>query len=134
MKKIPALLRARMNFLGVGPEEIKESFIRSSGPGGQNVNKTATCVYLKHIPTGLEVKCQKERSQAQNRLAALEILLRKIQALINKKEAERKNFLEKKKRQSRKKPLALKLKILEGKRKHSQKKSLRAKIRDTENL
>ncbi len=122
-----------MRILSVRPEEIKESFIRSSGPGGQNVNKTATCVYLKYLSTGIEVKCQKERSQARNRLAALEILLSKIQALFDKRKTERKNFLEKRKRQLRKKPLALKLRILEGKRKRSQKKSFRAKIRDTEN-
>ncbi len=122
-----------MRSLGVRPEEIRESFIRSSGPGGQNVNKTATCVYLKHIPTGIEVKCQGERTQAQNRLAAWKILLGKIRALVNKKEAEQRSLLEKKKRQFRKKPLALKLRILEGKRRHSQKKSLRAKIHDTEN-
>jgi len=134
MDDVPARLQAKMCLLGVRPEEIKESFICSSGPGGQNVNKTATCVYLKHIPTGIEVKCRQERSQRQNRLAAWEILLGKIQALIDQKEAERKSFLEKKKRQRRKKPLALKLRILEGKRRHAQKKSLRAKIRDTENL
>ena len=56
---------------GIREEELKERFIRSSAPGGQNVNKTSTCVYLKHLPTGLEVKCQIERSQAQNRYLAL---------------------------------------------------------------
>ncbi|MDD4183782.1 MAG: peptide chain release factor-like protein, partial [Candidatus Omnitrophica bacterium] len=59
---------------GIREEDIVEKFIRASGPGGQFVNKTSSCVYLKHIPTGIEVKCQKERSQALNRYAARKIL------------------------------------------------------------
>ncbi|MBI2070770.1 MAG: peptide chain release factor-like protein [Elusimicrobia bacterium] len=67
-------LRARMQRLGIREAEIEEHFVRSGGKGGQNVNKTATCVYLKHRPTGLEVKCQESRSQAINRFLARRIL------------------------------------------------------------
>lgn len=63
-------LRARMAACGLNEPDIEESFVRSSGPGGQKVNRTATCVHLKHRPTGLEVKMQKERSQALNRFFA----------------------------------------------------------------
>ena len=61
----------RMAILGVAKNDIREIFARSSGPGGQNVNKVASCVILQHIPTGIQVKCQKERSQYLNRLGAL---------------------------------------------------------------
>jgi protein subunit release factor B len=63
-------LEARMAVLGVREADIEEKYIRSSGPGGQNVNKTASCVYLKHIRSGLEVKMQRERSQGLNRYYA----------------------------------------------------------------
>jgi protein subunit release factor B len=63
-------LEARMSALGVREADVKEKYIRSSGPGGQNVNKTASCVYLKHIRSGLEVKMQRERSQGLNRYYA----------------------------------------------------------------
>ena len=126
------LLQQKMAKLGIREEDIVEMFIRSAGPGGQNVNKTSTRVYLKYLPTAIEVKCQKERSQAQNRYLARKLLVEKIEASVTKKLAEEKRHIEKKKRRERKKPKALRLKILEEKRKHSQKKAFRAKIRDVE--
>lgn len=71
-------LKEKMKALGVREEDIEEKFIRSSGSGGQKVNKTSTCVYLRHIPTGIEVKCMKERSQSLNRFLARRELLEKI--------------------------------------------------------
>ncbi len=71
-------LRERMDSLGVREADIEEKFIRSSGRGGQHVNKTSTCVYLRHIPTGIEVKCMKDRSQSVNRFLARRELLEKI--------------------------------------------------------
>ena len=64
-------LKKKMDKLEVYEKDLQEKFIRSGGKGGQNVNKTSTCVYLKHIPTGIEVKCQRERSQALNRFIDL---------------------------------------------------------------
>ncbi|MDD5654758.1 MAG: peptide chain release factor-like protein, partial [Candidatus Omnitrophica bacterium] len=72
-------LYAKMSRLGIKQEDIVESFVRSGGPGGQNVNKVSSCVHLKHLPTGIEVKCQQERSQALNRYLARRILADKIE-------------------------------------------------------
>jgi protein subunit release factor B len=63
-------LRARMSACGLQESDLVESFVRSQGPGGQKVNRSSTCVYLKHLPTGLEVKMQETRSQLQNRFFA----------------------------------------------------------------
>jgi protein subunit release factor B len=71
-------LRERMEALGVREEDIEEKFVRSAGRGGQKINKTSTCVYLRHIPTGIEVKCMKERSQSLNRFLARRELVEKI--------------------------------------------------------
>ncbi len=78
-----AALQARMRKLSIREEDLEERFIRSSGPGGQNVNKTATCVYLKHLPTGIEVKVQQERSQAINRFLARRILADRLEERIH---------------------------------------------------
>jgi protein subunit release factor B len=74
-------LRERMATLCVREEDLLEKFIRSSGKGGQHVNKTSTCVWLKHLPTGIEVKCMEERSQSLNRFLARRELLERIEAL-----------------------------------------------------
>ncbi len=121
-------LRQKMAFLGIRNEDIVESFIRSKGPGGQNVNKTSTCVYLKHIPTGIEVKCQKERSQALNRYIARKLLVNKIETLILGKLSEEQQRIEKIRRQKRRRSRKAKLKILEAKRRRSQIKALRQPI------
>ena len=72
-------LQERMEALGIYEKEIEEKFIRSSGRGGQKVNKSSTCVYLRHIPTGLEIKCMKERSQSLNRFLGRRELVRKVE-------------------------------------------------------
>jgi protein subunit release factor B len=114
--------------LNIREEDIIEKFIRAKGPGGQHINKTSSCVYLKHIPTGIEVKCQRERSQAANRYIARKLLFEKIKTQRLREALERKSEIEKLRRKTRKKPRRLKLKILEAKRKHSNKKNLRSKI------
>ena len=125
-------LEQKMVFLGVREEDIVESFIRSSGPGGQNVNKTSTCVYLKHLPTGIEVKCQRQRSQLLNRSLARHILLSKIANKIQQDNLAKQSFKAKIMRKTRLRPKRLKIRILEGKRKHAQKKFVRRKIREIE--
>ena len=74
-------LREKMTALGIREEDLMEKFVRSSGKGGQHVNKTSTCVWLKHLPTGIEVKCMAERSQSLNRFLARRELLERIEAL-----------------------------------------------------
>lgn len=122
-------LQEEMSRLGVRESDILEHFVRSSGPGGQNVNKTSTCVYLKHLPTGTEVKCQGQRSQSANRYAARGILLRKIEAARQEKLAAERQAAEKLRRAKRKRPQWMKTRILEEKRRHSQKKRFRAAMR-----
>lgn len=119
-------LRERMESLGIFEKDIVEKFVRSSGKGGQKVNKTSTCVYLKHLPTGVEVKCQRERSQAINRFVARRILTDKIEEMIRGKESEEQQRIEKIRRQKRKRSKRAKEKMLEEKRKHSQKKKERS--------
>src|SRR5512145_3376013 len=89
-------------------EDVVEKFVRSGGKGGQNVNKTSTCVYLKHLPTGIEVKCQQERSQAMNRLAALALLAGKIAQAALRVKLARKQEREKERRRKRPRPAGLK--------------------------
>jgi protein subunit release factor B len=81
-------LKERMSVLGIHEKDIEEKFVRSSGKGGQKVNKTSSCVYLKHIPTGIEVKCMKERSQALNRFLARRELIKKIERFYGLKTSE----------------------------------------------
>ncbi|MBU0687234.1 MAG: peptide chain release factor-like protein [Candidatus Margulisbacteria bacterium] len=118
-------LKAKMQRLGINESDIIEKFIRSGGAGGQNVNKTATCVYLKHIPTGIEVKCARERSQALNRFLARRILVDKIESqILGKKSAERRR-IEKIRRQKRKRSRRSKEKMLQQKKIQSKKKKFR---------
>lgn len=122
------VLLERMNFLGVKESDFQESFIRSSGPGGQKVNKSSSCVYLVHLPTNLSVKCQRERSQSLNRFLARRLLLDKIERLQKGFIAEEQERLEKLRRQKRKRNKKAQEKILAAKRLQSEKKNLRSKI------
>ena len=127
-------LKVRMQALGIREEDIEEQFICSSGKGGQNVNKVATCVYLHHRPSGTRVKCQQERSQQLNRLKARAILLQKIETQQKRLERIKIDRREKQRRQNRKRPKGLKEAILANKRLRSQKKSDRQKIRIEKDL
>ncbi|MBI4849025.1 MAG: peptide chain release factor-like protein [Nitrospirae bacterium] len=119
-------LKARLDSLGIHEKDIEESFVRSGGHGGQNVNKVATCVYLKHIPTGVEVKCQKARTQGMNRYYARVLLFEKVERLIKGKESEEEQRIEKIRRQKRKRSKRAKEKMLAGKHLQSMKKEKRS--------
>lgn len=122
----------KMEALNIHEKDIKESFVRSGGKGGQHVNKTSTCVYLKHIPTGIEVKCQEERSQSLNRYKARVILVKKIDQLVKGKESEEIQRIEKIRRQKRKRSKRAKEKMLDEKKITSEKKRLRSRKFDNE--
>lgn len=126
-EKEKALLE-RMARLGVAESDLRETFVRSSGPGGQKVNKTSSCVQLVHVPTGLAVKCQRERSQAVNRFLARRLLLDRIEKLQQGVVEAQRDRAEKIRRQKRKRSKRAKEKMLEGKRRQSEKKGLRSKI------
>ena len=121
-------LRQRMQRLNIREEDLKENFVRSRGPGGQNVNKTSTCVYLKHLPSGIEVKCQEERSQVLNRYRSRVILADKIENIILGRQSQERKRIEKLRRQKRKRSKRAKIKVLEAKRRQAEKKSLRRKL------
>ena len=121
-------IAARMQEFGVSENDFEESFVRSSGPGGQKVNKSSSCVYLVHIPTGLSVKCQRERSQSLNRYLARKLLLDKIERLQKGFIAKEKEKLEKIRRQKRKRSKRAKEKILADKHQQAVKKELRGKV------
>jgi len=118
-------LKEKMAKLGIKESEFIEKFVHSQGPGGQKVNKTSSCVYFKHLPTGIEVKCQKERSQSLNRFLARRLLLEKIEEKILKKKSIKQQQIEKIRRQKRRRSRRTKEKILKDKKMQSQKKELR---------
>lgn len=119
-------LRERMESLGIREEDLEESFVRSGGRGGQHVNKVSTCVHLKHLPTGAEVKCQEERSQAMNRYRARVLLADKVEERIKGEESAARQRIEKIRRQKRKRSKRAKEKILADKARLSVKKGLRS--------
>lgn len=123
-------LQRRFARCGVRDEDLAESFARSSGPGGQNVNKVSTAVTLRHGPSGFAVTVQDSRSQATNRQIARERLL----ALIEREQREQKKAAqsarEKKRRQNSKRPRGLQKRILETKRRRGDTKKMRGKIHD----
>jgi protein subunit release factor B len=125
-------LKELMESLHIREEDIEESFIRSSGKGGQHVNKTSTCVYLKHLPTGIEVKCQEGRSQALNRYRARLLLVKKIDELIRGKESAEQQRIEKIRRQKKRRSKRSKEKMLADKKIVSKKKGLRSPVRNNE--
>jgi protein subunit release factor B len=120
-----AEIENRMKEYGIKKEDVTEKFIRSSGAGGQNVNKVSTAVYLKHNPTGIEVKMQKERSQSLNRFLAWRLLLDKIASKILGEKSKKQKEIEKIRRQKRKRSRRAKEKMLREKKIQSEKKRRR---------
>jgi peptide chain release factor len=121
-------LQDRFEKLGIRTEDLKESFVKSSGAGGQKVNKTSSCVSLRHLPTEIEVKCQEARSQSMNRFLARRRLADKLEALISHKKSEAQKNREKIRRQKRKRSKRAQEKRLKEKKIVSEKKQVRKKV------
>jgi len=121
-------LAQRMAALGVREADIEESFVRSSGHGGQNVNKVSTCVMLMHRPTGVSVKCQETRQQGMNRFIARRLLLDKIEEKKNGFVAAQRAEMEKIRRQKRKRSRRAKARMLADKSQHAAKKAARRPV------
>ena len=123
-----AQLTQRMATLGVRVADIEESFVRSGGHGGQNVNKTATCVMLLHRATGLRVKCQTTRHQGRNRLLARRLLLDKLEALRKTRADAERARVEKLRRQKRPRSRGAKERMLADKSRRAARKEFRRPV------
>lgn len=121
-------LQKQFDEFNIKESDIVEKFIHSSGHGGQNLNKVATCVYIKHIPTSIEVKCQKYRTQLLNRYAARKMLADAIETMVLGQKSRKIQAIEKIRRQKRKRNKRAKEKMLEQKKLNSDKKQNRKKV------
>lgn len=121
-------LSKEMERLGVKEEDLVEKFILGSGSGGQKINKTSSCVYLKHKPSGIEIKCQKTRSRELNRLYARRELCEKIKEIVYQEKSAKQQAVEKIRRQKRKRSRRAQEKILADKKHRSDIKEHRKKI------
>ena len=123
-------LAARLAALGIHEDDLDESFVHAGGKGGQNVNKVATCVVLVHRPTGTMVKCQRERTQGQNRLIARALLAEKIETARQGRASARAQEIARVQRQKRRRSRRAKQKMLANKHARSDTKALRGRVRD----
>ncbi|MBI4041021.1 MAG: peptide chain release factor-like protein [Deltaproteobacteria bacterium] len=121
-------LEKKMAELHIFEKDLEEQFVRSSGPGGQKVNRSASCVYVRHIPTGMEVKCQISRSQIENRYFARRILCDKIASKILQQKTAAEHEAYRIKKQKKRRSRKTKQKMLEAKKERAQTKKLRHKI------
>ncbi len=121
-------LEEKMRALNIREEDLEETFVRSGGKGGQNVNKVSTCVMLTHKPSGMSVKCQIARTQGLNRYYARKLIVEKIEEKIRGVESAHRQAIEKIRRQKRKRSKRAKEKMLANKKMQSQKKKLRGRV------
>ena len=121
-------LRERMEKLGIAANDLVEKFVLGSGPGGQKVNKTASCVYIKHVPTGIEIKCQRSRARELNRFLARRELCERLEERIRGEQSRRQQEIERIRRRKRRRTRRQKERMLEEKSKQGEKKKLRAPV------
>lgn len=121
-------LHERMTALGILESDLSENFIRGSGSGGQKINKTSSCVQLRHAPSGIEIKCQASRLQGSNRFFARRDLCDKLEEQILGIKSQKKQEQEKIRRQKRRRSRRAKNKMLDAKTRHGEKKALRRSV------
>ena len=121
-------LEERMAALGIREADLRETFVRSAGHGGQNVNKTSTCLVLVHPPTGILIRCQTTRHQGQNRQLARELMPDKLEARQKARAEAARSQIEKLRRQNRGRSKCAKERILADKNRHSAKKAMRRQL------
>ena len=120
-----AALEQRMAVLGIAEADLLEKFVRGSGAGGQKINKTSNCVFLKHLPTGVCIKCQMDRSREMNRFLARRELCEQLEAIREGKAVAKTQAIEKMRRTNRPRSRNSKNRSVADKRNLSQKKSMR---------
>ena len=118
-----------MERLGIKEADIEEKFILGSGKGGQKLNKTSSCVYIKHIPSGIEVKSQKSRSRDSNRFLARRELCERVEEQVLGEKSKRRQEIERIRRQKRRRSRRQKERMLEKKRHQSEKKGRRVSVK-----
>lgn len=126
---LPEKHLAKAKELNIKATDIEESFVLGSGAGGQKINKTASCVLLKHIPTNTEVRCQRHREQSKNRISAYKLLIDKIEFQIKGEESEKAKRIHKLKKQKQRRSKKAKEKILEAKHHRSEIKETRKPVK-----
>lgn len=126
--EIPEDYMEKARELDINPEDISERFVRGGGKGGQKINKTSSCVMLKHLPTGIEVKCQKHREQGKNRISAYKLLINKIEEKIKGEKSEKAKIIHKIRKQKKKRSKRAKEKVLEIKKRRSELKTTRKRV------
>ncbi len=125
---LPLQIDKRLATLGVRPGEVNERFIRGAGPGGQKINKTSSTVVLRHEPTGIEVRCQAERSQTANREQAWELLCDKLEARLRAAREAMVDAREAERRRTRPKSHGQKVRMIEAKRHRAKHKAKRGRV------
>lgn len=125
-----AEIETKLNSLGASSTEVEEKFIRGSGPGGQKINKTSSTVWLRHRPTGVEVRCQRERSQSANRELAWQELCQKLEARVREAKAAVVDEREAERRRTRPKTRGQKVRMIESKKHRAKHKAKRGRVKD----
>jgi peptide chain release factor len=127
---LPTDILSRLHALGVPASDVEEKFIRGSGPGGQKINKTSSTVWLRHRPTGIEVRCQAERSQSANRELAWRELCGRLEARVRAATDAARQGREKERRQTRQKSRGQKVRMIQAKKHRAGHKATRGRVSD----
>jgi protein subunit release factor B len=125
---LPTQIEERLRALGVRVADVEEKFVRGTGPGGQKINKTSRTVWLRHGPTGVEVRCQRERSQAVNREVAWAELCAKLEARTRVAKAAVVDAREEERRRTRQKSRGQKVRMIRTKKHRAGHKAKRGRV------